>query len=71
MSKITKKEALLYLNQYKDETNYFNGTLTTREMYEMFRYNFCFGEAESVVIVAALINSGAKFKGRFSDESEA
>lgn len=63
MDKFTKKHAQDLINEYKDMTNYFSGILSAREMYEMFRYRYSFGEAEAAVIVAALVNSGAKFKG--------
>lgn len=60
---MTKVKASEIINEYKDQTNYFNGKLTVKEMYEMFRYRFQFGESESKVIIAALIKAGAKFQG--------
>ena len=52
------KETIL---AYKDMTAYFDGSIKHSEMYDMLRYRMKFGEAESRVIIAALINAGAKF----------
>ena len=57
------------IKENKDDTNYFNCKVTQDEMWEMFRYRFGFGEAETAVIIAALIKAGAKFKmkGEYND----
>lgn len=60
---MTKVKASEIINQYRDETNYFSGEIKTKDMFEMFRYRMQFGEAESKVIIAALIKAGAKFQG--------
>lgn len=49
------------INENKENTNYFNGKISFDGMYEMFRYQMRFGEAETAVIIAALIRAGAKF----------
>lgn len=58
---MTKANAKEILNLWKDETNYFNGTLTEGEFESMLRYRFGFGQAESIVILTALVLAGAKF----------
>ena len=58
---MTKAYAKEILNLWKDETNYFNGTLTEGEFESMLRYRFGFGQAESIVILTALVLAGAKF----------
>ena len=58
---MTKAYAKEILNIWKDETNYFNGTLTEGEFESMLRYRFGFGQAESIVILTALVLAGAKF----------
>lgn len=60
--KYTKKYAKEIIDHWKDETNYFNGTLTVGEFESMLRYRFAFGQAESITITMALILAGAKFK---------
>ena len=52
------KETIL---AYKDMTCFFDGSVKHEDMYNMLRYRMKFGEAESRVIIAALINAGAKF----------
>lgn len=64
MKNYTKKEADEIITEYKDNTAYFDGTLTSKEMYELFRYRYSFGEAETMTIIAALVKSGAKFQGK-------
>ena len=59
---MTKKELKSIIEVWKDETNYFTGNLKYKDMYEMFRYRFNFGEAETEVILAALELAGAKFQ---------
>lgn len=50
------------VEEYKDETRYFNEQMTFDQMYNMFRLHYEFGEAETKIIMAALIKAGAKFK---------
>lgn len=61
MARMTKKAAKEILDLWKDETNYFNGTLTSAEFESMLRYRMGFGLAESITIIMALILAGAKF----------
>lgn len=58
----TKAYAKEVLNLWKNETNYFNETLTEGEFESMLRYRFGFGQAEAITILMALILAGAKFK---------
>lgn len=58
----TKKQERETIEAYKDMTAYFDGTLTRSEMFDMFRYRFHFGEAETRVIISALVLAGAQFK---------
>ncbi len=57
----TKAFAKEVLNLWKDETNYFNGTLTEGQFESMLRHRFGFGQAETIVITMALVMAGAKF----------
>ena len=59
--KYTKKAAKETIEAYKDHTAYFDNTITQEAMYNMLRYQMRFGEAETRVIIASLVNSGAKF----------
>ena len=59
---MTKKSAKEAIESYKDMTMFFDGSMTQNEMYNMLRYHMRFGEAETRVIISALILSGAKFK---------
>lgn len=61
MARMTKKVAKEILDIWKDETNYFNGTLTSGEFETMLQYRMGFGLAESITITMALILAGAKF----------
>ena len=58
---MTKAFAKEILNLWKDETNYFNGTLTEGQFESMLRCRFGFGQAEAIVILSALVLAGAKF----------
>ena len=58
----TKKTAKETVESYKDMTNYYDGSISQNEMYNMLRYRMQFGEAEARTIIAALVISGAKFK---------
>ena len=56
------KSANEVIAAYKDMTCYFEESMTQADMYNMLRYRMQFGEAETRVIIAALIVAGAKFK---------
>ena len=58
----TKTYAKDALNLWKDETAYFNGSITEAQFENMLRYRMNFGQAEATVITMALILAGAKFK---------
>lgn len=60
MKYATKKTAKEAIEQYKDQTGYFNGALNMTDMKQMFR-DMHFGEAETNVIMAALVLAGGKF----------
>lgn len=62
MTKLTKKECKIIIEQNKENTSYFDESMTYEEMYNMLRYKMAFGEAETRVIIASLVLSGAKFK---------
>ena len=55
------EEATKIIQKYKDDTAYFSKDVTMEEMWRMFR-QLHFGEAETAIILAALIKAGAKFK---------
>lgn len=57
---MTKENATQIIKDYKDDTAYFDGSMTALEMQEMLRTRFGFGLAESLVITAALVKAGAK-----------
>ena len=50
------------IEEYKNNTQYFNEQMTFDEMYNMLRLQMEFGEAETKVIMASLIKNGAKFR---------
>ena len=50
------------IEEHKDFTQYFNEQMTFDETYNMFRLHYEFGEAETKVIMAALMKAGAKFR---------
>ena len=60
--KYTRKAARESIEAYKDMTASFDGSMSQSNMYEMLRYRMAFGEAESRVILAALILAGANFQ---------
>lgn len=60
MKYATKKAAREVIEQYKDRTGYFDGSLNMADMVNMFR-DMHFGEAETNVIMAALILADGKF----------
>lgn len=57
----TKAYAKEILNLWKDNTSYFDGSVSMVEFQSMLRYRMRFGEAETQVITMALIMAGAKF----------
>lgn len=61
---MTKAEAKRTIEKIKTDnaTNYFSGKLKLNYMYEMFRYRCGFGDAETNLILAALVASGCKFE---------
>lgn len=59
--KYTKKAARETIDAYKGMTSYFDESMTQEDIYNMLRYRMHFGEAETRVIIAALVLSGAKF----------
>lgn len=60
--KYTKKAAKETVEAYKDMTCYFDGSMTQKNMFQMLKYRMGFGEAETRVIIGALVMTGAKFK---------
>ena len=59
--KITKVYAREALDIWKNETGYFNGSISYGQMESMLRYRMRFGETEAQVIMMSLILAGAKF----------
>ena len=68
---MTKKAAREQIKRFKDETNYFSGTIKLDDMRDMFRNRMGFGEAETEVILSALTIAGAKFQEEEKEVSEA
>lgn len=60
--KMTKKLAKAVIEHNKNNTAYFDNSMTRDEMFDMLRYRMRFGQAETEVIIASLIIAGAKFK---------
>ena len=60
--KYTKKKAKESIEAYKDMTAFFDESMSQEDMYNMLRFRMRFGEAETRVIIAALVLAGAKFK---------
>lgn len=58
---MTKKIAREEIERSKDNTGYFDGSITAADMKDMLRNRMHFGEAETNVIIAALVLVGAKF----------
>lgn len=56
----SKKVAKEVIEQYKEQTYYFDGELSVGSMKQMLRI-MKFGDAEVEVIIAALVLAGAKF----------
>ena len=59
--KYTKKLSKEILDINKDNTAYFDGSMTVGEFETMLRYRMGFGIAETTTITMALILAGAKF----------
>ena len=59
--KTTKAAAREILNRWKDETAYFDGSLSLAEFENMLQYRMGFGLAEAITISMALVLAGAKF----------
>lgn len=59
--KYTKKLAKEILDINKDNTAYFDGSMTLGQFETMLRYRMGFGLAETTTITMALILAGAKF----------
>lgn len=59
--RITKAYAREVLNIWKDQTNYFNGSMTQAQFESMLQYRMGFGLAETLTISMALTLAGAKF----------
>ena len=60
--KMTKKLAKAIVERNKDNTAYFDKSMTRNDMYEMLRFRMGFGNAEAEVIISALVLAGAQFK---------
>ena len=60
MKYATRNAAKEAIEHYKDLTGYFDGSLNMADMAQMFRDKH-FGEAETNVIIAALVLVGGKF----------
>lgn len=59
--KYTKKLAKEILDINKDNTAYFDGSMTLGQFETMLRYRIGFGVAETTTITMALILAGVKF----------
>lgn len=59
----TREAAVDVIREIKEEgsNNYFAGTIRFEDMRLMLRYRMNFGDAETRLILAALVNAGAKF----------
>lgn len=58
---MTKVYAREILNLNKDNTAYFDGSMTEAAFMDMLHYRMGFGNSETAVILSALILAGAKF----------
>lgn len=59
---MTKENATQIIKDYKNDTSYFDGSMSAQELQEMLMYHMGFGFAESLVITAALVKAGANLK---------
>lgn len=55
-------DCLRIIKENRENTSWFNYEMTMDDMWNMLRYRMQFGEAETAVIIAALIRAGAKFR---------
>ena len=60
-SEIIRQELEAVKVDGQGNTNYFSGELKFADMYDMLRYRMEFGESETKLILASLVNAGAKF----------
>lgn len=58
----TKAYAKEVLNLHKDNTAYFDESMTQEQFESMLRHRMGFGQSETIAITMALILAGAKFK---------
>jgi hypothetical protein len=58
---MTKKLAKEILDIWKDQTAYFDGSISEGAFENMLVYRMGFGRAEAIAMVMALILAGAKF----------
>lgn len=59
---MTKKRAKEIILENKDNTAYFDKSVSYEDMYNMFRFQLRFGEGETKVILSSIILAGGKFK---------
>ena len=58
---MTKKFAKEILDLWKNETAFFDGSITEGQFQNMLIYRMGFGQAEAITIMMALVLAGAKF----------
>lgn len=58
----TYEDCKRIIRENRDQTTWFDYSNSMADMWNMLRYRMAFGEAETAVILAALINCGARFK---------
>lgn len=58
----THRDCDRIIMENKDYTAWFSREVSQDDMWKMLRYRMDFGEAETAIIIAALIKAGAKFK---------
>lgn len=58
---LSKEKAQEYFDDCKDYTDYFDGEITYKEIYDIFRYRLGFSESATKTILSALVICGAKF----------
>lgn len=59
--KYSKTAAKETIDSYKNLTCFFDESMSRNNMYECLRHRCHFGDAETRVIIAALVIAGAKF----------
>lgn len=60
--KMTKTLAKKIVEREKNNTAYFDESMTREDIYKMLSERMRFGVAETEVIIASLVIAGAKFK---------